>query len=204
MCLNSDNCGVIEMPQSLILKKLSDFGQSVWYDNISRELIQSGGLGAIVANGVTGLTSNPTIFEKAISTSSVYDSDIESLARKDLRDDEIFEALAISDIQDAADLLSDIYHATGQTDGFVSLEVNPHLATDTKGTIKEARKLFQAVDRPNLMIKVPATPAGIPAIKTLISEGINVNVTLIFSRVVYGTVRAVSYTHLTLPTTPYV
>ena len=177
------------MPQSLILKKLSDLGQSVWYDNISRELIQSGGLGAIVANGVTGLTSNPSIFEKAISTSSVYDSDIESLARNDLRDDEIFEALAISDIQDAADLLSDIYHATGQTDGFVSLEVNPHLATDTKGTIKEARKLFQAVDRPNLMIKVPATPAGIPAIKTLISEGINVNVTLIFSRVVYGTVR---------------
>ena len=189
MCLNSDNCGVIEMPQSLILKKLSDFGQSVWYDNISRELIQSGGLGEIVENGVTGLTSNPSIFEKAISTSSVYDSDIESLARNDLRDDEIFEALAISDIQDAADLLSDIYHATGQTDGFVSLEVNPHLAMDTKGTIKEARKLFQAVDRPNLMIKVPATPAGIPAIKTLISEGINVNVTLIFSRVVYGTVR---------------
>ena len=189
MCLNSDNCGVIEMPQSLILKKLSDLGQSVWYDNISRELIQSGGLGEIVENGVTGLTSNPSIFEKAISTSSVYDSDIESLARNDLRDDEIFEALAISDIQDAADLLSDIYHATGQTDGFVSLEVNPHLATDTKGTIKEARKLFQAVDRPNLMIKVPATPAGIPAIKTLISEGINVNVTLIFSRVVYGTVR---------------
>ena len=189
MCLNSDNCGVIEMAQSLILKKLSDLGQSVWYDNISRELIQSGGLGEIVENGVTGLTSNPSIFEKAISTSSVYDSDIESLARNDLRDDEIFEALAISDIQDAADLLSDIYHATGQTDGFVSLEVNPHLATDTKGTIKEARKLFQAVDRPNLMIKVPATPAGIPAIKTLISEGINVNVTLIFSRVVYGTVR---------------
>ena len=186
MCLNSDNCGVIEMPQSLILKKLSDLGQSVWYDNISRELIQSGGLGEIVENGVTGLTSNPSIFEKAISTSSVYDSDIESLARNDLRDDEIFEALAISDIQDAADLLSDIYHATGQTDGFVSLEVNPHLATDTRGTIKEARKLFQAVDRPNLMIKVPATPAGIPAIKTLISEGINVNVTLIFSRVVYG------------------
>ena len=117
------------MPQSLILKKLSDFGQSVWYDNISRELIQSGGLGEIVENGVTGLTSNPSIFEKAISTSSVYDSDIESLARNDLRDDEIFEALAISDIQDAADLLSDIYHATGQTDGFVSLEVNPHLAT---------------------------------------------------------------------------
>ena len=98
MCLNSDNCGVIEMPQSLILKKLSDFGQSVWYDNISRELIQSGGLGEIVENGVTGLTSNPSIFEKAISTSSVYDSDIESLARNDLRASEIFEALAISDI----------------------------------------------------------------------------------------------------------
>ncbi len=107
------------MPQSLILKKLSDLGQSVWYDNISRELIQSGGLGEIVENGVTGLTSNPSIFEKAISTSSVYDSDIESLARNDLRNDEIFEALAISDIQDAADLLSDIYHATGQTEGFV-------------------------------------------------------------------------------------
>ena len=177
------------MTQSLILKKLSDLGQSAWYDNISRELIQNGGLSEIVASGVTGLTSNPSIFEKAISTSSIYDIDIESLARDNFTDQEIFEALAISDIRAAADLLGDIYHATGGRDGFGSLEVNPHLATDTSGTIEEARKLSGAVNRPNLMIKVPATPAGIPAIKTLISEGINVNVTLIFSRGVYESVR---------------
>ena len=177
------------MTQSLVLKKLSDLGQSVWYDNISRELIQNGGLREIVESGVTGLTSNPSIFEKAISTSSIYDNDIESLARDDFTEEEIFEALAISDIKAAADLLGDVYHAAGGMDGFVSLEVNPHLATDTNGTIEEARKLFGAVDRPNLMIKVPATPAGIPAIKTLISEGINVNVTLIFSRAVYENVR---------------
>jgi len=177
------------MVQSSILKKLSDLGQSVWYDNISRELIQNGGLGNIVASGVTGLTSNPSIFEKSISSSSIYDGDIESLALKGLEDEEIFETLAISDIQAAADLLKGVYHATSGSDGFVSLEVNPHLATDTNGTIEEARKLFNAVDRSNLMIKVPATPAGIPAIKTLISEAINVNVTLIFSRKVYADVR---------------
>ena len=177
------------MVQSPILKKLSDLGQSVWYDNISRELIRNGGLGDIVASGVTGLTSNPSIFEKSISSSSIYDGDIESLARKGLEDEEIFETLAISDIQAAADLLHGVYHATAGSDGFVSLEVNPHLAMDTNGTIEEARKLFGAVERPNLMIKVPATPEGIPAIKTLISEGINVNVTLIFSREVYSAVR---------------
>ena len=135
------------MVQSSILKKLSDLGQSVWYDNISRELIQNGGLGNIVASGVTGLTSNPSIFEKSISSSSIYDGDIESLALKGLEDEEIFETLAISDIQAAADLLKGVYHATSGSDGFVSLEVNPHLATDTNGTIEEARKLFNAVDR---------------------------------------------------------
>ena len=163
------------------IQSLRDMGQSVWYDDISRAMIESGGLKELIDNGVTGLTSNPTIFHKAITESSDYDDELMSLAEagKDTR--EIFETMAIADIRDAADLLRPVFDGTGGADGFASFEVSPCLAHDTEGTIHEARRLFADIDRPNIMIKVPATPEGIPAIETLIGEGINVNVTLIFS-----------------------
>ena len=169
------------MTESNVLNKLSELGQSVWYDNISRELIQGGQLAEIVSSGVKGLTSNPSIFEKAVASSSIYDSDISDFNHEDVSDIDVYEAIAIADIKSAADVLMSQYQFTNGKNGFVSLEVNPHLANDTDGTIREARRLFIDVDRPNLMIKVPGTKAGIPAIETLISAGINVNVTLIFS-----------------------
>ena len=177
------------MTESNVLNKLSELGQSVWYDNISRELIQGGQLAEIVSSGVKGLTSNPSIFEKAVASSSIYDSDISDFNHEDVSDIDVYEAIAIADIKSAADVLMSQYQFTNGENGFVSLEVNPHLANDTDGTIKEARRLFIDVDRPNLMIKVPGTKAGIPAIETLISEGINVNVTLIFSSEAYSEVR---------------
>ena len=163
------------------IQSLRDMGQSVWYDDISRAMIKSGALQELIDAGVTGLTSNPTIFHKAITESSDYDDELMGLAEagKDTR--EIFETMAIADIRDAADLLRPVFDATGGADGFASFEVSPRLAHDTEGTIHEARRLFSDIDRPNIMIKVPATPEGIPAIETLIGEGINVNVTLIFS-----------------------
>ncbi|MCY4527722.1 MAG: transaldolase [Chloroflexi bacterium] len=163
------------------IQSLRDMGQSVWYDDISRAMIDSGGLKELIDNGVTGLTSNPTIFHKAITESSDYDDELMSLAEagKDTR--EIFETMAIADIRDAADLLRPAFDGTGGADGFASFEVSPLLAHDTESTIHEARRLFSDIDRPNIMIKVPATPEGMPAIETLIGEGINVNVTLIFS-----------------------
>ena len=177
------------MTKSANLLALQELGQSVWYDNISRELIVSGGLKEILDWGVVGLTSNPSIFEKAISSSQVYDSDIKSMGVEKYSDIELFEKLAIADIQAAADLLSAIYKETGAQNGYVSLEVNPHLANDTDGTVAEAERLHKEVDRPNLMIKVPATKAGIPAIHQLISKGISVNVTLIFATEMYSLVR---------------
>ena len=176
------------MSESANLRDLDKLGQSVLYDNISRELLVSGGLVEILNSGVVGLTSNPSIFEKAISTSSVYDSDIQRMGDEKFSDIELFEKLAIADIQNAADLLKDIYKNTSGRNGYVSLEVNPHLADDTEGTIAEAKRLHEEVDRPNLMIKVPATKAGIPAIRELISSGVSVNVTLIFSRDMYSLV----------------
>ena len=175
-----------EAPRLLKLKKL---GQSVWYDNISRELLQSGGLKEILDWGVVGLTSNPSIFEKAISSSNIYDSDIQNMKDEKYSDLEVFEKLAIEDIQNTADLLSETYKSSEGQNGYVSLEVNPHLANDTKGTIREAKRLHSEVGRQNLMIKVPATKAGIPAIHELISVGISVNVTLIFSIQMYDLVR---------------
>ncbi len=163
------------------LSKLSLLGQSIWYDNLSRELLQDESLENLIKAGILGLTSNPSIFEKAISSSDVYDNDIKLLAHANKSDIEIYENLAISDIQSAADILFDTYVSTNKNDGFVSLEVNPHLAHDTLGTILEAKRLHGKVNRPNLMIKVPATEEGIPAIQQLIGEGISVNVTLIFS-----------------------
>ena len=163
------------------LRELADIGQSIWLDNISRSLITSGELQGLIDKGLRGITSNPSIFEKAVSSGSDYDEDIRKLAVSGKSVDEIYEALVTGDVRDAADLLRPVYDATDGVDGYVSLEVNPELAHDTDGTIIEARHLFAALDRPNVFIKVPATPAGVPAIKTLISEGININVTLIFS-----------------------
>ncbi len=163
------------------LDELAKLGQSVWLDTISRSLIDSGKLKELVDRGLRGMTSNPAIFEKAIDESSDYDDALTELANADKSTAEIYETLTIKDVGDAADLMRKVYDSTDGLDGYVSLEVNPELANDTEGTIKEARHLFHKLNRPNVFIKVPATPAGIPAITTLIGEGININVTLIFS-----------------------
>lgn len=164
-------------------------GQSVWYDNIRRGLIESGELQRLIDLGVTGLTSNPTIFQKAIAESSDYDVALETLAAGGSSVDEIYESLTVDDIRAVADLLRPAYEESDASDGYASLEVSPHLANDTGGTIDEARRLFGLLDRPNVMVKVPATPAGIPAVHKLIGEGINVNVTLTFSLRAYRDVR---------------
>lgn len=171
------------------IQQLDHLGQSVWYDNMYRSLIDSGELQRLIDVGVTGLTSNPTIFEKAISSSDDYDESLIALSSIAQGPEDLFEALAIQDIQAAADLLHPVFERSSGADGFASLEVNPHLAHDTDGTVAAAKRLFSALDRPNVMIKVPATPAGIPAIRTLIGQGINVNVTLIFSLEMYARVR---------------
>ena len=171
------------------IQQLGRLGQSVWYDNMYRALIETGELQRLIDSGVTGLTSNPTIFEKAISSSDDYDESLVAHAKRSSDPQDLFEGLAVEDIRAAADLLLPIYERTEGADGFASLEVNPHLAHNTKGTIKAARRLFLALDRPNVMIKVPATPEGIPAIRNLIGRGINVNVTLIFSLEMYARVR---------------
>ncbi len=163
------------------LHELFQLGQSVWYDNISRALLDSGDMQALIDDGVVGVTSNPSIFEKAIAKSDDYDAAIGELAQAGKTTNEIYEALTLADIGAAADLLKPVYDKTGGVDGYISLEVSPTLARDTEGTIAEARRLFTALSRPNIMIKVPATPQGIPAIETLTAEGININVTLIFS-----------------------
>ena len=170
------------------LNELNQAGQSVWLDYIRRAYIASGELQAIIEAGVTGITSNPSIFEKAIAGSSDYDADIQRLVMTGRGTTGIYEALALDDIGRAADLLRPVYERTAGRDGYVSLEVSPELAHDTAGTIADARRLFAALGRPNVMIKVPATPAGIPAFQTLISEGINVNVTLMFSLAHYEAV----------------
>ena len=164
-----------------VISDLHKIGQSVWYDYIRRGIINSGELAEMVDSGITGLTSNPTVFEKAIVDSDDYDEDLVSLSKTSKNDNQIFEIIAIQDIRAALDLLRPVYDSTGGTDGFVSLEVNPMLAYDTKNTVTEARRLHSRVNRPNLMIKVPATSEGMPAIRSLIGEGVNVNVTLIFS-----------------------
>jgi len=165
------------------LEALATAGQSVWVDYIRRDFTRGGELAALVSNGVRGVTSNPSIFEAAIGGSAEYDEALR--LRLDVNPDctptELFEAVAITDIQEAADVLRSVYDESGGADGFVSLEVSPTLAHDSEGTIRDARRLWAAVDRPNLMIKVPATGPGIPAIEELISEGVNVNATLMFS-----------------------
>jgi len=163
------------------LHELTELGQSVWLDYISRSLMASGKLQELVDQGLRGVTSNPSIFEKAIAGSDDYDEDLNRLVRDGRSVAEIYENLAMSDIRRAADVLRPVYEKSGGADGYVSLEVNPALAHDTGATIAEARRLFASLERPNVLIKVPATPAGIPAIESLIAEGVNVNVTLIFS-----------------------
>ena len=163
------------------LKQLGTLGQSIWLDYIQRDLIVSGGLRRLIEeDGLRGMTSNPSIFEKAIVESHDYDEDIRSMVREGKSTDAIYEALSQHDVQSAADEFRPLYDKTDGKDGYVSLEVNPHLAHNTSGTIKEARRLWAALERPNVFIKVPGTTEGLPAIQQLISDGINVNVTLLF------------------------
>ncbi|MET0152869.1 MAG: transaldolase [Candidatus Binatia bacterium] len=164
------------------LIRLQQLGQSPWHDNIRRQLLTSGALKKMVDEGdITGLTSNPTIFEQAIADSTDYDEDLHRLARAGKTAEEIFDALAIDDIRNAADVLATVFERTERKDGYVSIEVAPRLAGDTQATIREARRLWSTVNRPNLMVKIPATAAGVPAIEQSIADGLNINVTLIFS-----------------------
>ncbi len=168
------------------LLAIREQGQSVWQDYIRRKQTLSGELEKRIAeDGLRGQTSNPTYFEKAIVGSNDYDGALEALVQQGKDVDSIYEALAVEDIQAATDLFRPVYDSLQGADGFVSLEVSPELAHDTQATIEQARHLFAAVDRPNVMIKVPGTPAGIPAVEQLISEGININVTLLFSQEAY-------------------
>jgi transaldolase len=170
------------------LHKLTELGQSIWLDYIWRSLIKSGDLAAYVQKGLRGMTSNPAIFEKAIAETDEYDDQIQSLALEGKTAQEIYEALAIDDIRSAADILRPVFDESEGADGHISLEVNPHLAHDRKTTVNEALRLFESVDRPNVMIKVPATAEGLLAIQELITEGVNINVTLMFSMAQYDMV----------------
>src|ERR1700754_4268440 len=169
------------------VKTLENHGQAIWLDFLARGFVAKGDLKALIdTDGVKGVTSNPSIFEKAIGSSDEYDGAIgHALKAGDRPVADLFEALAIEDIQNAADVLRPIYDRLDGTDGFVSLEVSPYLAMDTKGTIAEAERLWKDVKRKNLMVKVPATPEGLPAIEHLIGEGISINITLLFSQEVY-------------------
>ena len=161
--------------------ELAELGQSIWFDYIKRDLIASGELQRLIDMGLRGMTSNPTIFDKAISGSTDYDDDIRQLLAKNLSTEEIYESLALKDIGMAADLLLPLYKSTNGYDGYVSIEVSPHLAHKTNETIEQAKRLFKSLGRPNIMIKIPGTQEGLPAITEVIGAGINVNVTLIFS-----------------------
>ncbi|MGA2799187.1 MAG: transaldolase family protein, partial [Thermoguttaceae bacterium] len=169
------------------LGELQKLGQSVWLDYIRRDLIDSGELQRKVAEEhLSGITSNPSIFEKAIAGSTDYDGFLASAAKcKGHNSMTLYEGLAIKDVKDAADVLRPIYERTGRVDGYVSLEVSPYLAHDTKGTVAEAHRLWDKVGRENILIKIPGTPEGLPAIRQLIAAGINVNITLLFSQKVY-------------------
>ena len=168
------------------LVELHRFGHSFWYDNIHRRMLVSGQLKRMIdEDGLRGMTSNPTIFEKAIAGSTDYDDAIRQMVGRGIAVLEIYEALAVADIQAAADLFRPLYERENGRDGYVCLEVSPKLAHDTQATIAEAKRLWGSVGRPNLMIKVPATPAGIPAIEHLIATGLNINVTLLFARETY-------------------
>jgi transaldolase len=163
------------------LRDLRALGQSVWLDYIRRDLIEGGQLRRLIdEDGLSGMTSNPAIFEQAIAEGQHYDDQILTLTSEGRNAAEIYEAISQQDVRSAADQFRGVYDASQGEDGFVSLEVNPHLANDTAGTVEEARRLWRVLDRPNVMIKVPGTSAGLPAIKQLLSEGLNINVTLLF------------------------
>lgn len=164
------------------LKKLAALGQSVWYDYIRRDLYTSGELKKLIAeDGLGGMTSNPTIFQKAIAETDLYDEDIRRAGEAGQKPAAIFESLAVKDVQAAADVFRPVYDASEGNDGFVSIEVGPHLAHDTEGSIAEARRLWKQCDRPNVMVKIPGTAEGIPAIRQCLAEGLNINITLLFS-----------------------
>src|ERR1700744_1718712 len=168
------------------VKELENHGQAVWLDFLARGFIAKDLKGLIVSDGVKGVTPNPSIFEKAIASSDEYDAPIgKALKSGDRPVAELFEQLAVEDIQHAADVLRPVYDHLHGHDGFVSLEVSPYLAMDTKATITEAERLWKEVDRTNLMVKVPGTAPGLPAVQKLIGEGISINITLLFSQKVY-------------------
>jgi transaldolase/transaldolase/glucose-6-phosphate isomerase len=168
------------------LQNLRDLDQSIWLDFFDREILNSGKLQVLIEeNGISGVTVNPSIFEKAISNSSDYDKDIVAFSKQSCSSEETFISLAVKDIRRAADLFQPVYQQTNGADGFVSLEVSPHLAYDTEGTVKQAREFWRAVNRKNVMIKIPGTSEGLRAIRICIREGININITLLFGLVRY-------------------
>ena len=171
------------------LLQLKTYGQSVWYDNIDRAQLVSGQFKRLLdEDGVVGVTANPTIFQKSISHGNAYDEQMTQLVKEGKSTNDIYETMVIQDIRTVADILRPIYDRTSGGDGYVSLEVSPDLAHDTQGTIAEVRRFWQIVDRPNLLVKIPATPEGIPAIQLSLTEGININITLIFSIEAYKAV----------------
>jgi transaldolase len=170
------------------LKKLQELGQSVWVDSISRDDIEGGELRRMIEEGVLGVTSNPTIFQKAIATSELYDEQLRELLEQTDDPREIFRQIAVTDIRDACDIFMPVYERTQRKDGYVSLEVAPELAFDSEGTITRAKLLWEMVDRPNLLVKIPATKEGLPAIEESIASGRSINVTLIFSLARYRAV----------------
>src|SRR5262249_6538788 len=164
------------------LLRLAELGQSVWYDYIRRDLYQGPELRRLIEqDGLRGMTSNPTIFQQAIATTELYDDDVRRMGEQGLAPAEIFEGLAVADVSRAADVFRQVYEKTGGGDGYVSIEVQPELANDTAGSVAEARRLWQRCDRPNVMVKIPGTAAGVPAIRQCLAEGININITLLFS-----------------------
>ena len=172
--------GMMQTPAKSKMQTLLDQGQSVWLDYLHRKMTRSGELRALIDDGLRGMTSNPTIFEHAIASSTAYDDEFTVLASAKTNR-EVFEAIAIEDVREAADVFRPVYDSTGGSDGFVSIEVSPRLARDTEGSVTEARRLWKAVNRPNVMIKIPGTREGWAAIERCLSEGININVTLLFS-----------------------
>jgi len=168
------------------IKELLDYGQSPWMDYIRRDLLTGGGLKKMIeGDGLRGQTSNPSIFEKAVTGSELYKDILSSSEAKNLNAKGVYEKIAIRDVQDACDIFKPVYVSTKRRDGYVSLEVSPYLANDTQGTLEEARRLWKAVGRENLMVKVPATPEGVPAIRQLLEDGLNINITLLFAQSAY-------------------
>lgn len=173
------------MSKNSHISALNELGQSIWYDNLSRDVLNSGELKSLIESGVSGLTSNPTIFRNAIADSNSYDDEMRQLVKQGLSTDDICEELMVKDVGMAADLLRPIFDKTNGGDGHASIEVSPFLARDTAGTMTAAKRLWKKLNRPNIMIKIPATPEGIPAIRSCLEDGLNINVTLIFSKEVY-------------------